>query len=186
MTPRRTTARRATAAAGACTGRRALITGGDSGIGRAVALAFAREGADVAISHLPEEHGTPTRPSGHRGRGTQGRLAAGRPDRRAYCRELVERTVAELGGIDILVNNAAYQMAHEGLEDSPTEEIEHTFHTNIFAMFHICKAALEHMQPGSAIINTASEQAYDRRRRCWPTRRRRRRSSTSPRTSPSI
>jgi NAD(P)-dependent dehydrogenase (short-subunit alcohol dehydrogenase family) len=78
----------------------------------------------------------------------------------AHCRELVERTVRELGGIDILVNNAAYQMSHEGLEDLGAEEIEHTFRTNIIAMFHLCKAALDHLPPGSAIINTASEQAY--------------------------
>src|SRR4051812_32490578 len=77
-----------------------------------------------------------------------------------YCGEIVERTVAELGGIDLLVNNAAFQMAHEGLHDLPDEEIEHTFRTNVFSMFRTCKAALKPMQPGSAIINTASEQAY--------------------------
>jgi NAD(P)-dependent dehydrogenase (short-subunit alcohol dehydrogenase family) len=77
-----------------------------------------------------------------------------------YCQELVRRTVAELGGVDIIVNNAAFQMAHDGLEELGADEIEHTFRTNILAMFHICKAALEHLQPGSAIINTASEQAY--------------------------
>jgi NAD(P)-dependent dehydrogenase (short-subunit alcohol dehydrogenase family) len=142
-------------------GRRALVTGGDSGIGRAVALAFAREGADVVISHLPEEaeDGEQTvrlvRDAGRTGLALPGDLADAR-----YCREIVERTVSELGGIDILVNNAAFQMAHEGLDDLPEAEIEHTFATNVIAMFHTCKAALGHMQPGSAIVNTASEQAY--------------------------
>jgi NAD(P)-dependent dehydrogenase (short-subunit alcohol dehydrogenase family) len=143
-------------------GRKALITGGDSGIGRAVAIAFAREGADVVVSHLPEEQedGDETvrlvREAGRTGVSLPGDLAE-----EDYCREIVERTVQELGGIDILVNNAAYQMAHEGLEDITTEELEHTFRTNIFAMFHTCKAALEHMQPGASIINTASQQAYE-------------------------
>jgi NAD(P)-dependent dehydrogenase (short-subunit alcohol dehydrogenase family) len=142
-------------------GRRALITGGDSGIGRAVALAFAREGADVVISHLPAERDDAdetvrvVEASGRKVVALPGDL--GDP---AYCREIVTRTVSELGGIDILVNNAAFQMSHEGLADLPADEIEHTFKVNIVAMFHTSKAALEHMQPGSAIINTASEQAY--------------------------
>jgi NAD(P)-dependent dehydrogenase (short-subunit alcohol dehydrogenase family) len=142
-------------------GRRALITGGDSGIGRAVALAFAREGADVAISYLPDEQ--PDADETVRVVEDSGRKALALPGdvtSEAYCREIVERTAAEFGGIDILVNNAAYQMAHEGIEDLSAEEIDHTFRTNIIAMYHTCKAALEHMQPGSAIINTGSEQAY--------------------------
>ncbi len=140
----------------------AVITGGDSGIGRAVALAFAREGADVVISHLPQEQ--PDAQKTVRIVEASGRKALALPGDltdASYCREIVERTVSELGGIDILVNNAAYQMAHEGLEDISTEELEHTFRVNIFALFHTCKAALGHMQPGSAIVNTASEQAYD-------------------------
>jgi NAD(P)-dependent dehydrogenase (short-subunit alcohol dehydrogenase family) len=143
-------------------GRKALITGGDSGIGRAVALAFAREGADVAISHLPEEQDDAdetvnlVEDAGRTAVSLPGDLAD-----EVYCRDIVDRTVGELGGIDILVNNAAYQMAHEGgLEEISTEELEHTFRTNIFALFHTCKAALAHMQPGAAIVNTASEQAY--------------------------
>src|SRR3954454_24293626 len=142
-------------------GRKALITGGDSGIGRAVALAFAREGADVVIAHLPEEQ--PDADETLRVVEASGRKAlalAGDVTDPSFCREIVARAVEELGGLDILVNNAAYQMAHEGLEDLGEEEIEHTFATNILAIFRICKAALEHMQPGSAIINTASEQAY--------------------------
>ena len=142
-------------------GRRALITGGYSGIGRAVALAFAREGADVVITHLPAEREDATETvrvveeSGRKAVALAGDLTD-----EAFCREIVERTVRELGGIDILVNNAAYQMAHEGLEEISSEELEHTFRTNILAMFHTSKAALEHMEPGSAIINTGSEQAY--------------------------
>jgi NAD(P)-dependent dehydrogenase (short-subunit alcohol dehydrogenase family) len=142
-------------------GRRALITGGDSGIGRAVALEFAREGADVVISHLPEEEtdGRETvriiESAGRKGLSVPGDLTDA-----GFCGELVERAASELGGLDILVNNAAYQMAHEGLEDLPDEEIVHTFETNIFSIFRTSKAALKVMQPGSAIINTASEQAY--------------------------
>jgi NAD(P)-dependent dehydrogenase (short-subunit alcohol dehydrogenase family) len=142
-------------------GRKALITGGDSGIGRAVALAFAREGADVVISHLPEEEEDAqetlkvVRDAGRKTLALPGDLTDP-----AYCTEIVERTVAELGGIDILVNNAAYQMSHETLEDIPDEEIVHTFNTNIIAIFRTTKAALKHMQPGSAIINTASEQGF--------------------------
>jgi NAD(P)-dependent dehydrogenase (short-subunit alcohol dehydrogenase family) len=148
--------------AGRLDGLKTVITGGDSGIGRAVALAFAREGADVAIAHLPEEQedGDETvrlvQDAGRKALSLPGDVTD-----EAYCRDIVEQTVAQLGGLDILVNNAAYQMAHEGLEDISTEELEHTFRTNIFALFHTCKAALPHMQTGSAIINTASEQAYD-------------------------
>jgi NAD(P)-dependent dehydrogenase (short-subunit alcohol dehydrogenase family) len=162
MTPQADHGEESYRGSGRLQGRRALITGGDSGIGRAVALAFAREGADVAIAHLPEEQedGDETvrlvEDAGRKGVSLPGDVCD-----EAYCRDIVERTVSELGGIDILVNNAAYQMSHEGLEDISTEEIEHTFRVNIFAPFHTCKAALPHMQPGSTIINTASEQAFD-------------------------
>jgi NAD(P)-dependent dehydrogenase (short-subunit alcohol dehydrogenase family) len=161
MTPRVDHGEESYRGSGRLQGRRALITGGDSGIGRAVALAFAREGADVVISHLPEEQedGDETvrlvEDAGRKGLSLPGDVSDA-----AYCRDIVERTVSMLGGIDILVNNAAYQMAHEGLEEISTEELEHTFRVNIFALFHSCKAALAHMRPGSAIINTASEQAY--------------------------
>ena len=130
-------------------GRKALITGGDSGIGRAVALAFAREGADVAIAHLPAEQADAdetirvVEASGRKALSLAGDLTDP-----GHCREIVERTVAELGGLDILVNNAAYQMAHEGLEDLSDEEIEHTFATNIVSIFRTCKAAIAHMRPG--------------------------------------
>jgi NAD(P)-dependent dehydrogenase (short-subunit alcohol dehydrogenase family) len=142
-------------------GRRALVTGGDSGIGRAVALAFAREGADVVISHLPEERAdADVTVDAVQEAGRKGLAVAGDLSDAAFCREVVERAAGELGGLDVLVNNAAFQMVHEGLDDIPDEEIEHTFATNVIAMFHTCKAALSHLQPGSAIINTASVQAY--------------------------
>ena len=142
-------------------GRRAVITGGDSGIGRAVALAFAREGADVVLSFLEEEADDAretarvVEDSGRRALTFPGDLQD-----RAYCEALVQQAADELGGVDILVNNAAYQMARDGLADISPEELDRTFRVNIFAMFHTCRAALEHMQPGAAIVNTASIQAY--------------------------
>jgi NAD(P)-dependent dehydrogenase (short-subunit alcohol dehydrogenase family) len=142
-------------------GRKALITGGDSGIGRAVALAFAREGADVVITHLPEEEADASRTlAAVQDAGRTGVALPGDLTDRAFCREIVERAVAELGGLDIVVNNAAYQMSHDDIDELTDEEIEHTFDTNIIAMFRICKAALKHLKPGAAIINTASVQAY--------------------------
>jgi NAD(P)-dependent dehydrogenase (short-subunit alcohol dehydrogenase family) len=142
-------------------GRKAVVTGGDSGIGRAVALAFAREGADVAISYLEEEQTDADETA--RVVRDAGRTAVQIPgdlQDPGYCRTLVEQAAQELGGVDILVNNAAYQMVREGIADIATEELERTFRTNILAMFHTSRAALEHMGPGAAIINTASVQAY--------------------------
>jgi len=142
-------------------GRKAVVTGGDSGIGRAVALAFAREGADVAISYLEDEQSDADETA--RVVRDAGRTALQLPgdlQDEAYCRELVTTAAQELGGVDILVNNAAYQMARDGLADISTAELERTFRTNILAMFHTCRAALEHMEPGATIINTASIQAY--------------------------
>ena len=142
-------------------GRRALITGGDSGIGRAVALAFAREGADVAISHLPEEQDDADetlrliREAGRTGVSFPGDLRD-----EQYCSELVQRTVQELGGLDVLINNAAYQMTQGGIADITTEQFDRVLKTNLYAMFWLCKAAIPHMQPGSSIINTSSVQAY--------------------------
>ena len=142
-------------------GRRAVITGGDSGIGRAVALAFAREGADVVISYLEEEQADADETA--RVVEDAGRKAVRFPgdlQDRGYCEALIEKAVGELGGLDILVNNAAYQMVREGLADISPEELDRTFRTNIISMFHTSRAALEHMQPGSAIINTSSVQAF--------------------------
>ncbi|QZN85778.1 SDR family oxidoreductase [Cellulomonas sp. C5510] len=143
-------------------GKRALITGGDSGIGRAVALAFAREGADVAISYLPEEEDDARETV--RLIEDAGRRAVTCPgDIRdeAFCGALVERAVQELGGLDVLVNNAAYQMAQDGgLLDLTTEQMDRTFRTNLYAMFWITKAALAHLGEGASIINTTSVQAF--------------------------
>jgi NAD(P)-dependent dehydrogenase (short-subunit alcohol dehydrogenase family) len=144
-------------------GKRTLITGGDSGIGRAVALAFAREGADVAIVYLPDEEEDAqetvrlVEAAGRRALTLPGDIRD-----EAFCSEIVERTVAELGGLDVLVNNAAFQMSQEnGLLDLTTEQLDRTFKTNLYAMFWITKAALPHLQPGSSIINTTSVQAYE-------------------------
>ncbi len=143
-------------------GRRALVTGGDSGIGRAVAIAFAREGADVAISYLDaEEEDAQETARWVRDAGRTALTFPGDIQDEQHCGHLVERTVAELGGIDLLVNNAAYQMALEdSLESLTTEQLLRTYRTNVFAMFWLTKAALQHMEPGAAIINTASIQAY--------------------------
>ena len=142
-------------------GRRALITGGDSGIGRAVALAFAREGADVAFTYLPEEQedaDVTTRLIEDAGRTAL--AISGDIQVEAHCRDVVDRTVRELGGLDVLVNNAAYQMAQDdGLAGISTEQLERVFRTNVFAMFWITQAALPHLRPGAAIINTTSIQA---------------------------
>jgi len=147
--------------AGRLAGRKALITGGDSGIGRAVALAFAREGADVAIGYLPDEQ--PDADEVIRVVEASGRRCLALPgdiQDEAFCRRMVARTATELGGVDILVNNAAFQMSHESTLDIPADEIERVFRTNIYAMFWLCQAAIPLMKPGSSIINTASVQAY--------------------------
>jgi NAD(P)-dependent dehydrogenase (short-subunit alcohol dehydrogenase family) len=142
-------------------GKAALITGGDSGIGRAVAIAFAREGADVAISYLPEEEKDARETERWVAQaGRKALLLAGDITDERHCREMVEGVVREFGRIDILVNNAAYQMTHEDVEDFSSEEWDHTFRTNIYAMFYLAKAAMPHIQSGGAIINTASVQAY--------------------------
>lgn len=144
-------------------GRKALITGGDSGIGRAVAIAFAREGADVVIGCLPEEQQDAESVAQlAREAGRRVSVQPGDVQDEAWCQQLVERAVEELGGLDILVSNAAYQMAlPEGLASLSTEQLERTYRTNVFAMFWLCKAALPHLQPGSTIITTSSIEAYE-------------------------
>lgn len=138
-------------------GRRAVITGGDSGIGRAVAIAFAREGADVLISHLPEEaEDARTTIELVRAEGRKAAGVAGDIREEAHCEHIIEQAVSELGGLDILVNNAAYQMAHESLDEITAEEFDRTFRTNVYATFYLSKAAARHMPPGSVIINTVS------------------------------
>lgn len=141
-------------------GKAAIITGGDSGIGRAVALAFAREGADVLISYLDEHSDAEKTARIVEKEGRRCILVPGDIGDEAHCREIVDRAVQEFGKLDILVNNAAYQDVIESLEEVTEEMLLHTYRTNIFAMFFLCKAAMPHMQPGSAIINTTSIQAY--------------------------
>lgn len=137
-------------------GKRALITGGDSGIGRAVAIAFAREGADVAISYLCEHDDAQETIDWIKKEGRKAITIAGDISEAAHCRKVVDKTVEALGGLDILVNNAAHQMTFEKLEDIPDEEWERTFATNIHSMFYLVKAARPHLTAGAAIINTAS------------------------------
>jgi NAD(P)-dependent dehydrogenase (short-subunit alcohol dehydrogenase family) len=147
---------------GRLNGRKALITGGDSGMGRAAAIAFAREGADVVINHLPEEEPDARevldliRQAGRKGTSVPGDLRAA-----TFCRQLVERSVSALGGLDIVVCNAARQQSIPSILDVTDEEFDRTMKTNIYAPFWIIKAALPHLQPGSAIIGLASEQAYN-------------------------
>jgi NAD(P)-dependent dehydrogenase (short-subunit alcohol dehydrogenase family) len=139
----------------------AIITGGDSGIGRAVALAFAREGADVLISYLNEEEDAQETRRVVESAGQRCLLVAGDIGSESHCQKIIEQATQEFGRIDILINNAAFQMSHEGIVDLPSEEMEKTFRTNIFAMFYLCKAALPKMEKGGSIINTASIQAYE-------------------------
>ena len=137
-------------------GKIALITGGDSGIGRAVSIAFAREGADVAVAYLDEQEDAEETARWIEQAGRQCLLLPGDLAHKVHCRALVEKTVERFGRIDVLVNNAAFQMTHETLEEIPDEEWLMTFDVNITAMFRICQAALKHMKPGSSIINTSS------------------------------
>jgi NAD(P)-dependent dehydrogenase (short-subunit alcohol dehydrogenase family) len=134
----------------------AVVTGADSGIGRAVAIAYAREGADVLISYLDEHEDAADTAKYVEQAGRRAVLVAGDLADPQHCRDVVKRAVDELGRIDVLVNNAAYQMTRESLEDIPDEEWEHTFRTNISAMFYLCKAAVPHMREGSSIIGSSS------------------------------
>jgi NAD(P)-dependent dehydrogenase (short-subunit alcohol dehydrogenase family) len=149
--------------AGRLEGKRAIITGGDSGIGRAVAIAFAREGCDVLLSYLPEEE--PDAQETVRWVTEAGRTAVPVPgdlQDEQHCRSLVDRAVDELGGLDIVVNNAGYQMGHrEGLADLATDQLERTYRTNVFALLWLSQAALPHLEPGASIINVTSIQAFD-------------------------
>lgn len=143
-------------------GRKALITGGDSGMGRAAAIAYAREGADVAINYLPAEESDAREVVDLIKK--EGRKAVAIPGdirNEAFCKQLVEEAIKGLGGLDILVSNAARQQSRESILDVSSEDFDATMKTNIYAPFWIIKAALPHMPPGSAIIGTTSEQAYD-------------------------
>jgi NAD(P)-dependent dehydrogenase (short-subunit alcohol dehydrogenase family) len=137
-------------------GRKAIVTGGDSGIGRAVALAFAREGADVLISYLNEREDASESKRLVEEAGRTAVLVEGDIQDPRHCRTIVDQAVKKLGAIDILVNNAAHQASFKDIEDITDDEWELTFRVNIHAMFYLTKAAVPHMKPGSAIINTAS------------------------------
>jgi NAD(P)-dependent dehydrogenase (short-subunit alcohol dehydrogenase family) len=137
-------------------GKRAIITGGDSGIGRAVAIAYAREGADVLISYLDEDEDAKATQALVEKAGQKAVLVRGDIQNADHCRAIVDTAVQELGGIDILVNNAAHQATFKSIEDITDAEWELTFKVNIHAMFYLTKAAIPHMRPGSSIINTAS------------------------------
>ena len=143
-------------------GKKAVITGGDSGIGRAVALAFAREGADLLISYLESEEQDAQKTvglveeAGHRAVTVSGDIRE-----EAHCRHVVDRAVEEFGHIDVLVSNAAYQMSRNGgIADITTNELDRVFKTNVYAMFWLCKAAIPHMPPGSTIVTSSSVQAF--------------------------
>jgi NAD(P)-dependent dehydrogenase (short-subunit alcohol dehydrogenase family) len=162
MTPRPDHGETSYKGSGRLAGRKALITGGDSGMGRAAAIAYAREGADVVINYFPTEESdaqevlTLIKAEGRKGIGIPGDLRE-----EAFCQKLVEQAVQQLGGLDIVVNNAGRQQTHASILDISTEQFDWTMKTNIYAPFWIIKAALPHLQPGSVIIGTASEQAYD-------------------------
>jgi NAD(P)-dependent dehydrogenase (short-subunit alcohol dehydrogenase family) len=141
-------------------GRRAIVTGADSGIGRAVALGYAREGADVVVSYLEEHSDARETAAAVEGAGRRAILVPGDIGDEQVCNEIVETAVDQLGGVEILVNNAAYQMEHDSFLDIPSTELEFVFRTNILSMFHLCKACVPCMREGSAIINTTSVQAF--------------------------
>lgn len=147
--------------AGKLDGRRALITGADSGIGRAIAIAFAREGADLVLSYYDEHDDAADTLGWVEDAGRKGVLVPGDLSGREHCEALVERTVSELGGIDILVNNAAYQMEQADLADITTEQLERTFRTNIFAYIWLAQLALPHLRAGGVILNTGSVTAME-------------------------
>src|SRR5512132_2155451 len=161
MTPTPDATRQRHQGTGKLAGKVALITGGDSGIGRAVAVLFAREGADVAIGHLAEEDTDANETVKLvEAEGRRCLTLPGDVGDEAFCQAAVDRTVRELGRLDILVNNAAEQHTSERVTDISAEQLERTFRTNIFAMFFLTKAALPHLGEGSAIVNTTSVTAY--------------------------
>lgn len=156
MTPRPDCGEQSYVGHGRLTGKAAVITGGDSGIGRAVAIAYAREGADVLIAYLEEDSDARDTANLVEEAGRKAVVVRGDISDAEHCREVIATAVESFGKIDVLVNNAAYQMTHETLEEISDEEWDYTFKTNISAMFHLVKAALPHMGPGSSIIGSSS------------------------------
>ena len=162
MNPRPDHGEKTYVGSGRLLGRKALITGGDSGMGRAAAIAYSREGADVAINYLPAEE-EDAKEVIHliKAEGRIGLAIPGDLRSEIFCKELVEKAVDGLGGLDIVINNAGRQQAHASILDISTEDFDATMKTNIYAPFWIIKAALPHLKPGACLIGTASEQAYD-------------------------
>jgi NAD(P)-dependent dehydrogenase (short-subunit alcohol dehydrogenase family) len=156
MTPRPDHGEESYRGSGRLTGKAAVITGGDSGIGRAVAIAYAREGADVLISYLDEHEDAQDTARYVEEAGRRCVLVPGDLADRAHCKTVIPKAVEEFGRVDILVNNAAFQMSHDSLEEVSDEEWDHTLAVNLSAMFTLTKDALAHMQPGSSIINSSS------------------------------
>jgi NAD(P)-dependent dehydrogenase (short-subunit alcohol dehydrogenase family) len=156
MTPKPDHGEQSNRGCGRLTGKVAVITGGDSGIGKAVAIAFAREGADVLISYLDEHDDAQDTANWVTEAGRKAVLMAGDLVEPGQCRAVIARAVEEFGRIDVLVSNAAFQMTYDRLEDVPDEDWDHTMATNLSAMFHLCKAALPHMSAGASIIGTTS------------------------------
>src|SRR3978361_337741 len=141
---------------GRLVGKAAVVTGADSGIGRAVAIAYAREGADVLISYLDEDDDAKETASWVEKAGRKAVLVAGDLSDPAHCRAIIAKAVEEFGRVDVLVNNAAFQMSHQTVEEIPDEEWDFTLATNLSAFFHLTKAAIPHMQPGASIIGSSS------------------------------
>jgi len=160
MTPQADHGERSYTGLGRLKGKSAIITGADSGIGRAIAIAFAREGADVLISYLNEHDDAKETERWVTDAGKKAVVVPGDIGQKQHCRDLVDRAVSEFGKLDILINNAAFQRTYDSIEDISEEELEYTFRTNIFSMFFLCQAALPRMEKGGVIVNTASIQAY--------------------------
>jgi NAD(P)-dependent dehydrogenase (short-subunit alcohol dehydrogenase family) len=156
MTPRPDCGEESYRGSGRLTGKAAVITGADSGIGRAVAIAYAREGADVLIAYLNEDDDARDTAKHVEEAGRRAVLVPGDISNPQHCRDVISTAVDEFGRIDVLVNNAAFQMTHESIEDVPDDEWDHTIATNLSAMFHLVKSAVPHMRPGAAIIGSSS------------------------------
>jgi NAD(P)-dependent dehydrogenase (short-subunit alcohol dehydrogenase family) len=156
MTPRPDHGEESYVGSGRLTNKKAVITGADSGIGKAVAIAYAREGADILISYLDEHEDAQDTARWVEQAGRQAIVLAGDLTDPAHCRQVISTAVNQLGGVDVLVSNAAFQMTHESIEEIPDAEWDHTLATNLSAMFHLVKAAVPHMRPGASIIATSS------------------------------